>query len=181
LAVARPVVGYSVSYAGSGPTRSVIFEFNGVSVATTDLGASGAAGAFALTALSTLAAQTVSATSFVVDSVGGTLSLTSSGGVAAAAVVTLAIGTAAEATTGALNTGNSGSLMASTALATLAAGIATNARFAVAASTRPIVNATAGTSQLFLNLGIALDAGSTANGALVLTGRIVLNYTQLNN
>ena len=180
LAVARPLVGFSAKYAGDGPTRSVIFEFDNVVVATTDLGASGGVGAFALTALSTLASQTVSATTFVVESVGGTLSLVGAGGVGAASIITLALGTAAEATSSALTGTGANTLMASTALATLSSGVANNARFAVAAGTRPIVNATAGTSQLFLNLGV--DAtGSTANGTLTLTGRITINYTQLNN
>lgn len=179
LAVARPVVGYSVKYAGDGPTRSVIFEFDNVAIATTDATTSGAYGSFALTPTSTLAAQNFAAILFAVESCGATLTVTGTGGVGAAAVVSFSIGTAAETAAGALSSTNAANLVAATTLVTLSSSTGVG-RVGVAAGTRPVFNATAGTSQLFLNLGIP-DAGSSANGTLTITGRITLNYTPLAN
>jgi hypothetical protein len=168
------IAGLTATFAGHGPMRQLVLELNAVPITITRDGTTtnGGAGGIRITTL-----NGVPPLSIVFDHIAYNLTVTGSGGVAAAAVVSTAIGTALPGTIGALSATNAATVQAATAIVTLASS---TGQSRTVVTTPTVLNATAGTSSLFLNFGL-VEAGLSGNGTLTVTGRVVIGYIPVNN
>lgn len=167
-AAATPVAGLDLTQELARFKQATI-TFAADVVATTDAGASGAFGAQALL---TLPAKHVILFGASLD-----IAMVAAAGITATATVKSAIGTAAEAANDTLDSTQANIIASGNTV--LASSAGTKLSVGPASGTPLMIDASAGTQQLFLNFGIA-DAGSTANSSLTITGTVKLAYLELN-
>lgn len=136
--------------------------FPGVSVATVDGTTNGAIGSISL--------GTFHAKKLSIVGCSTNIAMVASGGIGATATVKHAVGTVAVTGNDTLDSTEANIIASTNTVLVSSAGTASGlggTPLAVAAS-----------QQLFLNFGIA-DAGSSADGALALTGSLILEYVEL--